>query len=297
MIKSPLSSVLGAAALVACGLCGGAATAHADDLIALAQPSPQHFALEIKFGPYVPNIDASKGADGRTPFSDQFGDPADPKGARPSRGLISQVEFDYQFFNKFGSLGIGLSGGYYKTSGRAFSVVGNESCVVKDDGNGNRAYYLPSDPNRNPALTYDNCISGDTNDFNMVPLALLAVYRFDVLDKKWRVPIIPYVKVGLAYYIWWFGNSGSFVSDLVPPGQTDSVKAAGGSFGVVVNPGIAIDLSVLDPKAARAIDQEIGLNRVTAFVEMNGAFVDGFGRDNKLNLSDLSLSAGLGFEF
>ena len=58
-----------------------------------------------------------------------------------------------------------------------------------------------------------------------------------------------------------------------------------------------VDLSALDPSAARAIDQEIGLNRVTVFAEMNYAWVNGFGRGNKLDLSDTTFSAGLGFEF
>ena len=71
----------------------------------------------------------------------------------------------------------------------------------------------------------------------------------------------------------------------------------GGSPGVVFHPGIAIDLSALDPHAARISDQEIGMNRISAFIELNAVLVDGFGKNQVLNLSDTSLLAGLAFEF
>jgi hypothetical protein len=276
-------------------LAGGAAPAAAE--------SPQHFALELKFGPYVPALDETEGLNGKTPFSDRFGDPADPYQAAPSRGLLSLVEFDYQFFHRFGVLGIGLGGGYYRKTARAFGNVAAPPavgyCQVKPgvDG-GPRTYALPN----GMPTSADACFSEDENIFNVVPLSLLLVYRFDVLDKRFRIPIIPYVKLGLGYYIWWFGNSGSFVSQVNTQdaeGAIVSANASGATAGFLLHPGLAIDLSAIDAAAARVIDQEIGLNRVTAFIEMHGAFVKGCGCSNamKLNLSDLSFTAGLGFEF
>ena len=107
--------LLGAAVLS--GLfCSGSARAE-------LQESPQHFAVELKFGPYVPHLDDASWLNGRTPFSDHFGNQADPKGALPSRGLLSMVEFDYQFWRKFGTLGIGLEGGYFAISAPAFTSL------------------------------------------------------------------------------------------------------------------------------------------------------------------------------
>ena len=80
-------------------------------------------------------------------------------------------------------------------------------------------------------------------------------------------------------------------------GEWAAIKAILGDPANKDWPGLAIDLSAIDWRAARSIDQEIGLNRVTAFVEFNGSFINGFGAANKLDLSDTSLSAGLGFEF
>lgn len=263
--------------------------------------SPQHFAFEVKFAPYAPALDQTDGLNGRTPFSDQFGDVTDPAGAPPSRGLLSLGEIDYQFFNRFGILGIGFGAGYYRRSAPAFTNVGSPEkpsfCTVQPDGMSGRTYFANGKPQNPP----DACFSGDENIFNIVPLSLMAVYRFDVLDKRFRIPLIPYVKAGLGYYIWWFGNSGSFVSQVDSKdsnGNAITQAASGATVGFVFNPGIALDLSALDPAASYALDKEIGLNRVTIFAEMNGAWIQGCGcGSTKLNLSDITVNAGLGFEF
>jgi hypothetical protein len=307
-----VGSLLGGAALL--GLSLSAPSAHA-----APAESPQFLMFEVKFGPYVPHLDSSASVGGRTgptmaqpylpsptPFSDYFGNSDSPKGDVPARRLLGEGEIDYQFFHRFGVLGIGLSGGYTSISAPAFSASGSAMggssyCRVREE-NKARVYYRPTDPIK--TLSYQDCISGDETTFNLVPVALMLVYRFDVLSKRFRIPLIPYVKVGLGCYIWWVSSSGSFTTELTTsytddqgrPQQATST-ASGASAGLVVRPGIAIDLSAIDWLAARAIDQEIGLNRVTAFVEFNGSFVNGFGAANKLDLSDTSLSAGLGFEF
>ena len=287
--------------LVALGglLWGGAARAQYTE-------SPQHIAIELKFGPYVPHLDDTAGLNGTTPFSDHFGDPGDVKGSLPPRGLLSQVEVDYQFWNKFGVLGVGLESGYFAMSAPSFvyindssGVNSNQTCQVGAGGGGTRTYSAAGKTNLD---YYKDCISGDSDTFNVVPIALMLVYRFDVLSKRLHFPIIPYMKAGFAYYVWWFGNSSSFSSQYTPPttaGQpaADRRAAAGGSAGIVLHPGLAIDLSALDPHAARISDQEIGLNRIAAFIELNAALVSGFGRNEVLNLSDTSLLAGLSFEF
>lgn len=272
---------------------------------AMPQESPQHFAIELKLGPYVPHLDSSAGLNGRTPFADQFGSPTSERGALPSRGLLTQGEFDYQFFSRFGTLGVGISGGYYSISAPAFTRLGKapgQPCTVIAGEQNSRAYQAPSaaNPSMLESKTYEQCISGDTDKLNVVPLSLMLVYRFDVLDKRLHVPLIPYIKVGLGYYVWWFGSSDSFTANVTYNGSDGTSRteaASGASMGVVIHPGIALNLSALDPHAGRVIDQEIGINRVSAFVELNAALVDGFGRSNKLNLSDTTLNAGLNFEF
>lgn len=280
----------------AASLVAWSSVAHAD-----VQSSPQHVMFEVKFGPYVPHIDRSVGLGGKTPFSDVFGDPSSGIGSTPAWGLLGQGELDYQFFHGFGVLGVGLSAGYHSRTAKSFVLdpKSQKYCQVQDDGSGGRSYVLPTKPDPTK-VTYNDCISDDEDKLNVVPMSLLLSYRFDVLDRRFGIPIIPYVKVGLAYYAWWFGNSSSYVSTVNSTdsnGQPKTLDASGGSLGLVVHPGLALNLSALDPSAARAIDQEVGLNRVTLFVELNYSWVNGFGRARNLDLSDTSLSAGLGFEF
>ena len=141
--------------------------------------------------------------------------------------------------------------------------------------------------------------AGDTTALNIVPLSILAIYRFDYLARRWRIPFVPYFKIGLAYYIWWIENGGGFfsIAQFTPPGSTQSQGGWGGTFGWVMNPGGAFLLDVLDPSAARTIDAELGINHTYLFCEFHYASVNGFGAAGKMDLSDTTLNAGLAFEF
>ncbi len=122
--------------------------------------SSQRFAVEIKFGPYSPNIDASQGLHGH-PFADLF--PPDPGKSRPPGKLLTQVEFDYQFLRKpWGNFAIGNTAGYYRRTTHSFAYV-------TDPATGNPT---------TPCTTGDagNCMrSGDTTALNIVPLSIMAV--------------------------------------------------------------------------------------------------------------------------
>jgi len=246
--------------------------------------SPQRFAVELKFGPYSPNIDASQGVHG-TPFADLF--PPDPGKTRPPGKLLTQVEFDYQFLRRsWGNFAIGNTAGYYRRTTHSFAYVtdpttGSPTTACTSGATG-------------------NCVrSGDTTALNIVPLSILAVYRFDYLARRWKIPFVPYVKVGLAYYIWWIENGGGFLSiaQYTPPGATSSQGGWGGTFGWVAEPGGAFLLDVLDPSAAKIIDAELGINHTYLFCEFHYADVTGLGAPNKMNLSDTTLNAGIAFEF
>ena len=58
--------------------------------------SPQHFAIELKFGTYSPNIDATTTLGGNTPFADLFNSQLNDKMQpmanpnRPARKLITR---------------------------------------------------------------------------------------------------------------------------------------------------------------------------------------------------------------
>jgi hypothetical protein len=79
--------------------------------------SPQHFAAELRFGPYRPNVDDSVAG---TPYADVFGD---------SNRFIFAGEFDWQALRipKFGSLGPGFGFGFTQASGAGLTMTGERS--------------------------------------------------------------------------------------------------------------------------------------------------------------------------
>ena len=288
---------LASATLVAAALVLVAAPAHAEDAIGGYPPkfgenaprsyeSSQRFAVEIKFGPYSPNIDASAGLNGKTPFKDLF--PANPGKNRPPGRLLTQVEFDYQFLRRpWGNFAIGNTAGFYRRTSHSFAYN-------TDPATGGQS--LPCTPGSDT----NTCVrSGDTTALNIVPLSIMAVYRFDYLARRYKIPFVPYFKIGLAYYVWWIENGGGFLSiaQFTPPGATSSQGGWGGTLGWVMNPGGAFLLDVLDPSAAKIIDSELGINHTYLFCEFHYADISGFGAANKMNLSDTTLNAGLAFEF
>ena len=246
--------------------------------------SSQWFAFELKFGPYSPNIDASPGLNGATPFADLF--PPDKGKTRPPGRLLTQVEFDFQFLHKpWGNFGIGHTIGYYRRTSHSFAFN-------TDPTTGQMTQACQVGSATNPCLR-----TGDTTALNIVPMSLLAVYRFDYLAQHWRIPFVPYFKIGIAYYAWWIENGGGFlsVSKFQQNGQTDS--GYGGTWGWVMNPGGAFLLDVLDPGAAKTMDAELGINHTYLFCELHYANITNFGVDKRMNLSDTTLNAGIAFEF
>ena len=262
-------------------LCAGTAFAQddiADVRATTPSHSPQHFAFELKFGAYSPDIDASPGLKGH-PFSDLFipsNSPDAGKGVRPPGRLLTTLEFDWQIWRPFGSIGLAASVGIMHRYTRAFQYDPfGGSCTV-------------------PSCTR----SSDEAGLNVMPFALEAVYRFDVLAERWRIPIVPYFKGGIAYYLWWMTDGrGDLATNMasLPDGSAD--RAIGGTFGLVMHPGIALQLDVIDQSAAQTMDAELGINHTYLFVEMHYAWITGFGSDSKINLSDLTWNAGISFEF
>jgi hypothetical protein len=234
--------------------------------------SPQHFALELKFGLYSPDIDSTPGLTGK-PFSDVFVSQDDPNlGRRPSGALMTTLEFDWQIWHGFGSLGIAASVGFSRRSSHSFEFAGDTtSCVV-------------------PSCTR----SSDTTTLTLMPFTWEAVYRFDVLT-RWRIPIVPYLKGGLAWYLWWIERGDGGLA-YVQNGASKEF-AIGAVFGLVAHPGVALLLDILDPSAARVLDSELGINHTYLFFEGNFAWINGFGNPDKIVLSDTTWNAGIAFEF
>lgn len=230
-------------------------TVHAQDATATgridrrAYESPQHFGVEVRLGPYTPNIDSEFGGDPELrPHRLTFGD---------KQRLMFQVGFEVQLFRRFGTLALGLMAGYFKESAKAF-IDGADT------------------PTR----------SSDPTSLLIAPFTASIIYRFDVLAER-GFPVVPYGKAGLDWAIWRVtngnGNTAQFGTD----------KAIGASRGWHVAGGIALQLDVFDPGAAREFDSTTGVNHTYVFAELAHYEYGG----NSLRVGDTTWTAGLLFEF
>jgi hypothetical protein len=129
--------------------------------------SPQHFALEVRFSPYRPEIDDEPGLQG-TPFADSFG--------RKPR-LSMQLELDWQTLRipHLGTIGPGLGVGVVSFSTDVRTESGRES--------------------------------GDETSLTINPFWLSAVLRADVLWRDLGFPLVPYGKLGVGLGLWRASNA------------------------------------------------------------------------------------------
>jgi hypothetical protein len=213
-MKRPPLSLAPALVAALAGLAAGPRPAAAQTTVlhdSDSYRSPQHFLLELRFGPYSPDVDNE--FDGSTPHRDFFG-----KGHR----LMTQVELDYQLFQDFGTAAVGVSLGYFRETGQAWI---EPAAGVEPDTR-----------------------SGDKSRFSLYPLALLAVYRADQTWRLARIPLVPYVKAGLNYTLWSVYDGNDKVASSSPSGRgrggTLGWQAAAGAALIlnVIDPGSAREL-------------------------------------------------------
>lgn len=177
-----------------------------------------------------------------------------------SMKLMSQAELDWDVFDSFGVISIGGTIGYSKTSGTG----------VLEDGEK----------------------SEDSTSFHILPLALTVGYRFDWAARKYDVPLVPWVKGGLDYYIWWVTNGTGDVTR-----SEDGTVGRGGTFGGHVTFGLGFLLDSIAPLMAQSFDTDVGVNGTYIFGEYVLSWVDDFGSSNSFDLSSRYFLVGLAFEF
>ena len=125
--------------------------------------SPQDFALELRFGPYPPNVDDE--FSGATPFQDTFG--------KKKRYLIG-LEFDWQALRIpwVGTIGPAFGLGYTRYKADAF-LAGSRSERSEQE-----------------------------TTLTLLPAYAVAVLRVDFLARETPIPLAAYGKLGLGYALW-----------------------------------------------------------------------------------------------
>jgi hypothetical protein len=135
--------------------------------------SPQNFAVELRVGPYTPNVDDEFSS--ATPYQDVFGD---------STRIMLGGEFDWQALElkSVGNLGLGVGLGITWMTGRTEFA----------DGSG---------------------LSAETTTLTILPAWAVAVLRIDALARQTSVPLVPYGKAGLASALWWVTDGDGAARD------------------------------------------------------------------------------------
>jgi hypothetical protein len=153
------------ATLVVASACARpAAAADFDILTAKTPTSERGWNVELRFGPYRPNVDsefADRGQSAR-PYEEIFSN---------SRHLMTQLEIDHHLSHRGGTWAAGVGVGYFKVSAAALT----ENLLAR---------------------------SGDQTGLRLIPLSAVLVYRADTLRERWGSPVVPYAKVGLDCTLW-----------------------------------------------------------------------------------------------
>jgi hypothetical protein len=127
--------------------------------------SPHAWNVELRFGPYRPDVDdefADRGSAAR-PYQQIFG---------TSQHLMTELEIDRQILERAGGTwAVAVSAGYSIATGAA----------------------LEADL-KTP--------SGDQTAMRLIPLSVAIVYRAEVLRTRYRSPAVPYAKAGLDCTLW-----------------------------------------------------------------------------------------------
>lgn len=177
--------------------------------------------------------------------------------------VMFELEYDRQLYRGIGSLGVGLHVGYFGITAKA----------------------LNEDGSRSP----------DQTQFTALPTRVSAVYRFDLLQERFDVPLVPVAKLGLDYVFWWVGNDAGR-AEVVDDGG-ERLRGQGGTSGWHASLAMHLLLDWFSQDMARTFDANMGVNNSYLFIEYMWTGIDDFGSSESWDLSDDMLMFGLAFEF
>ncbi len=233
--------------------------------------SPQRFGVELKFGPYLPNVDLNYDGPGLGPYGKVFGQ-TDERGVaidQPKKALMGAAAFEWQFLNPggVGPLGLGYSISFMRDSAKA----------------------LLADPDPDADSVRSEA---DSTVFWTMPMALQLNFRLELLADRWNIPLVPYAKGGLAWAMWWSKDGNGNLSR-----NSRGEKALGGVWGYQVNAGGMLQLDFLERGTSRNLDRTTGINHTYVFGEYQFSRIDNFGRKESMSLGAGTWFLGLAIEF
>lgn len=189
---------------------------------------------------------------GGSPFAETFGS---------ANRYMFGAEIDWQVLRipHFGTLAPGLGWGYTKFTAKARFA----------DGSG---------------------VSDSSTRLTIMPMYLVGVVRADVIARDFKVPLVPYAKLGVGYGMWWSSDGQrSAVS-------ADGKKGRGSSYGLTYALGAMFLLDALAEDDAKTADAVTGINNSYIFAEWFRPQLDGFGSNKVLDIGSSSWLLGIAWE-
>jgi len=238
------------------------------DALTESKGSSQHFALELRFGPYKPDVDSEFSGNGPyryvycTSVDDANNITQEDCGAQFYFGL----EFDYLPIRipYVGLVGPGFGWGFTTTSSKA---------------------RLESNPN----VAADQDLS-----FTIMPMHLSAVIRADELMRKTGFPVVPYGKFGVGFGYW---RASTDAGTAVYEKDGESIKGHGLSWGLHFALGAMLSLDFLDPRTAARLDEATSINHIYLFGEWMHSPLSGLGSKPQLSVGTSTAVFGLAMDF
>jgi hypothetical protein len=237
--------------------------------------APPRFTLEFRGSAYKPAYGTSQLE--RSYYDLVFESGKDTTLLKMHRPLIKGLEWDwYPWGGNWGIFGIGGKVGFWQTSGPTRVCKGTdgaqEACT--------------------PSTVYQSSAGNDKNQLTIIPLAVHLVYRADVFQRLWSVPLVPYVKAGVDYHFWWVKSGDKTASR----GSGVANKARGGTAGYSATAGLSVSLLWLDMSSKQSARRTSGIVNSSLFVEYTALWGDGFGVSKRFDMSDRYVTCGLSLD-
>jgi hypothetical protein len=133
--------------------------------------SSRNFALEVRFGPYLPRVD-SEFSNGATPFKDYYG---------TTNRVMLGTEFDWLPLTVRDTLRFGVGGGI------SYTTMSTKALIASD---------------------HTKQSAQDTR-LRILPQWVVGVARVDILNRRTPIPLVFVGKLGLANGMWWVSDDPS----------------------------------------------------------------------------------------
>jgi hypothetical protein len=215
------------------------------------------FALEIRFGPYWPEIDEEFGSPG--PYERVFDN--DPQ-------FYFGLEVDWLPFRipYLGKAGAGLGWGITPATGYAVDPATNEPSEVE-------------------------------SSITIMPMHASLVLRGDELMRRTHVPLVPYGKFGFGFATWSTSTSAGTSEVCESPSDADTcAEGEDTTLGLHFALGLALALDWVEPQRTKNL-QSMGIGHLYLFGEWMHAALDGLGSRPQLHVGTSTFIGGVALDF